>query len=73
MRKAAAEQMESFGLKGYEHEYPSALSGGMRQRGCFSSTLLCHADILLLDEPFGALDVITRRDAGLAAKCPGRR
>lgn len=60
MRKAAAEQMESFGLKGYEQEYPSALSGGMRQRAAFLRTLLCHADILLLDEPFGALDVITR-------------
>lgn len=60
MWKAATDQMESFGLKGYENEYPSALSGGMRQRAAFLRTLLCHADILLLDEPFGALDVITR-------------
>lgn len=60
MRAEAAKQMEAFGLKGYENEYPSALSGGMRQRAAFLRTLLCHADILLLDEPFGALDVITR-------------
>ncbi len=60
MRGEAMAQMGAFGLEGYENEYPSALSGGMRQRAAFLRTLLCHADILLLDEPFGALDVITR-------------
>lgn len=51
-----------FGLSGYENSYPDELSGGMRQRAAFLRTALCKADILLLDEPFGALDVITRGD-----------
>lgn len=54
------QQLEVFGLKGYENAYPSELSGGMRQRVAFLRTVRCDADILLLDEPFGALDVITR-------------
>ena len=49
-------------MAGYEHAYPKELSGGMRQRAAFLRTALCSADILLLDEPFGALDVITRND-----------
>lgn len=60
MRKQAQEYFPVFGLTGYENSYPSALSGGMRQRAAFLRTALCSADILLLDEPFGALDVITR-------------
>ncbi len=59
-RKEAMENMAAFGLAGYEKSYPSALSGGMRQRAAFLRTALCKSDILLLDEPFGALDVITR-------------
>ena len=59
-RKEAMENMASFGLAGYEKAYPSSLSGGMRQRAAFLRTALCKSDILLLDEPFGALDVITR-------------
>jgi ABC-type nitrate/sulfonate/bicarbonate transport system ATPase subunit len=62
MRTRALEQMERFGLGGCETKYPSELSGGMRQRAAFLRTTLCEAGIYLLDEPFGALDVITRSD-----------
>lgn len=60
MKSRAREQMARFGLQGCEEKYPHELSGGMRQRAAFLRTTLCEADIYLLDEPFGALDVITR-------------
>ena len=62
MRREASKNFPAFGLEGYETKYPSSLSGGMRQRAAFLRTALCKANILLLDEPFGALDVITRGD-----------
>lgn len=55
-----SEFLETFGLKGYEKKYPKDLSGGMRQRVSFLRTFLTGADVLLLDEPFSALDAITK-------------
>ncbi len=62
MKQRAMAELSRFGLSGYEAAYPHELSGGMRQRAAFLRTALCDADIMLLDEPFGALDVITRNE-----------
>ena len=59
-RRAAAPLFERFGLSQFEDAYPRELSGGMRQRVAFLRTLLAGRPALLLDEPFGALDSITR-------------
>lgn len=53
---------KQFGLDGFQESWPSQLSGGMRQRLALLRTFLIPRDIILLDEPFGSLDAITRRD-----------
>jgi ABC-type nitrate/sulfonate/bicarbonate transport system ATPase subunit len=61
-RQRARELLPRFGLEGFEAHQPSELSGGMRQRVALLRTLLLQRPLLLLDEPFAALDALTRRE-----------
>jgi ABC-type nitrate/sulfonate/bicarbonate transport system ATPase subunit len=60
-RRKVGPYFEVFGLEGFQNKYPSQLSGGMRQRAALLRTYMFKSDIMLLDEPFGGLDAITKR------------
>ncbi|MST31640.1 ATP-binding cassette domain-containing protein [Acidimicrobiaceae bacterium USS-CC1] len=61
-RRQAEDLIEMVGLKGYESHYPRELSGGMRRRASLARMLISDPELLLLDEPFGALDAQLRSD-----------
>ena len=61
-RKKAGEFFDEFGLSGTQKKYPSQLSGGMRQRAALLRTYMFSKDVALLDEPFSALDTLTKSD-----------
>jgi NitT/TauT family transport system ATP-binding protein len=64
-RKEAFDLLERFHLQEFADKYPPTLSGGMQQRVALLRTVLFHPSFLLLDEPFGSLDALTRQDAQL--------
>ena len=64
-RPRAMALLERVGLGGFEHSFPDELSGGMRQRVALCRALIHDAPLLLMDEPFGALDALTRDQLGL--------